>query len=106
METADKNRKQNKLLKREEITLTVTSGTTPRTEELKKEIAGKFNSSEEAVVIKSIRGTFGRKDFDVEAYIYDNKEALAKYEPKQKANKETKQESAEQAKPENAKEGK
>lgn len=105
MEITVKNKEHNKLLEREEIALIVKSETTPRAGELKKDFAGKLNFNEELVAIKKIKGNFGKKEFDVEAYAYDNKEALGKHEQKPKAKKEAKQEEkAEEKKEEKAEE--
>ena len=95
MEIIVKNKQHNKLLGREEITSIVKSETTPKTEEFKKEFAGKFSFNEELVAIKKIKGNFGKKEFDVEAYVYDSKEDLEKHEQKPKAKKEAKPEVAE-----------
>ena len=94
MEITVKNKEHSKLLEREEIALIVKSETTPSAGEFKKEFAGKFNFNEELVAIKKIKGNFGKKEFDVEAYVYENKEALGKHEQKPKAKKEAKQEAA------------
>jgi len=97
MEIIVKNKEHNRLLKREEISLIVKSETTPSAQESKKEVAGKFNFNEELVVIKKIKGNFGKKEFDVGVYVYENKEDLEKHEQKPKAKKaeEKKEEKAE-----------
>ncbi|MFH0831391.1 MAG: hypothetical protein V1886_00785 [archaeon] len=87
MEIKLRDKKHNIFLDRDEITVTVISDATPKTEQVKKEVSAKFNISEDAIAIKRIKGNFGRKEFEIEAYAYKDKEAFEKSEPKSKSKK-------------------
>ncbi len=101
MELTIKEQKRNQLLSREEIKAMSSNGITPKAEELRIKLAEKLNKANELVVIKSIKGKFGRKDFEIVAYCYDDGNALKKTEPKAKKNAPTeakKEEAKEKAK--------
>lgn len=99
MELTIKNKKRNDLLKREEITAIIKSGVTPTIQETGNIIAKNLNSNAELVAVKRVKGKFGRNEFDVEAHVYETKEALQKVEPRPKAKKEeAKEEKAEEKK--------
>lgn len=87
MELTIKEQKRNSLLLREEIKAVSSDGITPRAEELKIKLAEKFNKKPEFVVIKSIKGKFGIRNFEIVAYCYDDESALKRVEPKPKEKK-------------------
>ncbi len=87
MELIIKEQKRNPLLLREEVKAVSSNGITPKAEGLKIKLAEKFNKKPEFVVIKSIKGKFGRRDFDIIAYCYDDESALKRVEPKPKEKK-------------------
>jgi ribosomal protein S24E len=88
MELIVKNKKRNELLKREEVIAILKSNTTPTFGETKKIISENLNVNAELIVVKKVKGKFGRKEFDVETCIYDSKEIMEKTEPKPKVKKE------------------
>lgn len=94
MELIIKNKKRNELLEREEIRALAKSEITPTMQKTKQAIAETLHANVELVVLERIKGNFGRKEFNVEACIYDNKEALEKTEPKPKAKKEKEKQEA------------
>lgn len=79
---------KNDLLKRTEIEAVVEAGKNPGFEAMQKEIAEKMKASEDLVVVRHIRGHFGRDKFLVEAFIYDSLEFKNATEPKPKIKKE------------------
>ena len=53
----------------------------------KKLLMEKFNAGEEVVVIKKLFSKFGKKEFIIDAFIYDSKETKEKIEAKKKEKK-------------------
>lgn len=106
MEFTVKNKKRNDLLKREEVAAIIKSKVTPTLQEAGNLIAKHLNSNAELVAIRRVKGKFGRDEFDVEAHIYETKEAKEKTEPKPKAKKEEQAEKAEEKQEESKQEKK
>ena len=97
-------KKDEPLLSRIKLTAEINFETaTPSYEEVKKKLASALNNDEKLIVIKNIYTKFGIKKADLFAYIYNNKEAMEKIEPKQKEKKKAKVEKPVK-KPERAKE--
>lgn len=90
--------KDNKILNRKEVKLIVEAGKNPSMEEAIEKVAIQFKSEKENIVIKQIKGKFGRDTFLISAFIYRSKEDKEKTEPKKKQG-----EQAEEAKKEEAK---
>ncbi|OGJ21195.1 hypothetical protein A3K73_06985 [Candidatus Pacearchaeota archaeon RBG_13_36_9] len=72
--------KQNELLRRRELKIITDAGKNPSMEDAVRLIAEHFKADEENIVVKSIRGKFGRKTFLIVASIYTNKEDKEKTE--------------------------
>lgn len=68
--------KINPLLKRKELILRIESNNNPK----KEEIITLLKEKPEVVVIKKIKGNFGKNVFDVEVFIYENEDAKNKFE--------------------------
>tara|TARA_Y100000310_G_scaffold237425_1_gene240712 strand:+ start:3747 stop:4022 length:276 start_codon:yes stop_codon:yes gene_type:complete len=81
------NEFDNKLLKRKEVEVCIQADSNPGFDLVKKEMAGKFKASEDTVVVRGVRSSFGKCKFDVDAFIYSSKEDKEKTEPKKKAPK-------------------
>jgi ribosomal protein S24E len=79
--------KRNDLLKRREVQMVMQSDTNPGFDGAKKKIMEEFKASDEDVVVKFVKGHYGRRDFLIEAFIYDSKEDLEKIEPRKKEKK-------------------
>jgi ribosomal protein S24E len=80
-----KQETESPLLSRKEIKAEVIfEKATPSNDEVAKDIASKTKSSPELIVVKHIYTKFGETKADVEAYIYQSKEALEKIEPRKK----------------------
>ena len=94
--------KQNNLLNRQEIVLTLEQESIPSKNEIAKMLAKQFKTEEENIIIKKINSKFGSKKFEISAKIYKDAESRQKYEvitrkqrkkqreqtePKQEANK-------------------
>jgi ribosomal protein S24E len=62
---------KNPSLQREEFVLKVESEKTPSN----KEIIALLGKNETLSVVKQIKGSFGKEDFDVEVVVYDNQKA-------------------------------
>ena len=78
---------QNDLLKRKELNFRTAGESNPGFEDCMKKIAGKLKVLEENVAVKSVRNNFGRKEFLIEAFVYDTKEDKERIEPKSKSRK-------------------
>ncbi len=87
MEFEIKNKKENTLLKRHEITgeLTFTGAATPSNKQLQEELAKKLSVAPELIIIRHIYGGFGSGKATFEAVAYASKEQMDKIEPKKKA---------------------
>jgi ribosomal protein S24E len=80
--------KENKLLKRKELTGEIVfSGATPSNEHTRKEVAAAAKVPEDAVVVKRILCDFGSTKANVSAYAYATKADLEATEPKKKEKK-------------------
>ena len=86
---------KNDLLQRREIKLIVESNTTPSYEETKSLLEKEFKAKPESTVIKTVKGTFGRKTFLVKAYAYNSKEAMENIETKTQKQRKAEAEEAE-----------
>ena len=78
---------QKPLLSREEFTATVTQKTTPSNAMMKEAVSKQFGKEAELVVIKKIRQKYGQDEAEVSFYVYDNQEALKKFEREKKVKK-------------------
>jgi ribosomal protein S24E len=78
------NNFKNSLLKRKELKVAVESESNPSFPSSTKRIAEEFGASEDLIVIKGIRGQFGRKNFLIDAMIYDSVADKERIEPKKK----------------------
>jgi len=78
---------KNLLLGREEIEFKISSNSTPSKLDLAKQLAEKIKKSESLVVIKNVKGNFGRKDVLVKAFVYYSEKDKDKFELKSKDKK-------------------
>lgn len=67
---------KNELLKRQELVLEVEDKKNPGFDEVRKQIAEKMGKPEENIDVKKVEGSFGKKIFRIEAYVYESKEDL------------------------------
>jgi ribosomal protein S24E len=95
---------RNELFKRQELTLTLQSGTTPNFNETKKQLAEQTKKPEENIDVHNIKSGFGNKTFTIHANIYDSKEDLDKIKQIQSTSKARKEAKKAEAEPESAKE--
>jgi small subunit ribosomal protein S24e len=86
MDLEIKNKKENPVLQRQEVTgeIKFTGAATPSNKQLQEELAKKLGAQQELVVIKHIYGSFGSGKATFEAYAYASKEQFDKIEPKKK----------------------
>jgi len=70
---------------------------TPSNAEVKKQIASSMKKDESLVVIKKIATHYGEKMADVDAVVYENKEAKESIEPKTKHMRDAEKKAAEEA---------
>jgi len=82
---------RNELFKRNEIVFKLNAEKTPSFEEMRKMISEQVKKPEENIDAYNIKGNFGLKQFNINAYVYDSKEDLKKAE--QKTQKQRKGES-------------
>jgi len=77
------NETYSKLLHQKVINVEVAhyGKSTPRKEEIKKELAKTAKAKEELIIIKQIKTDFGSGNSIVTAYVYDSEEDLKKSEP-------------------------
>ena len=82
---------RNELLKRAEVSFTLESEKNPTYDEMKKIISEKFSKPEEQIHILHVLGHFGKRNFLVQAHVYDemkNFESVKKLEKTRKQKKE------------------
>jgi len=79
-------KKEKPLLMCEEIIAVVNERTTPSNTIIKEEIAKKTGKPQELVVIKSIYQTYGKDESRIRAFVYNDADAMKKFEeyPKKK----------------------
>ncbi len=83
MEQIRKNLR-NELLKRKEIEIVIERVSNPGFENSKRLIVEKFKAPAENIVIKNVKSEFGRREFVIDAFIYDSQDILKKIEPTKK----------------------
>ena len=76
------SKKENPLLEREEYKLEVSTKTTPKFEEIKKEVANKIGADIESTIIRKIETQYGTPNIIVLANVYKNKDIIKKVELK------------------------
>ncbi len=64
--------KKNELLKRREVKLVVEAESNPGFQEGVKIISKKFGASDDLIVMRGVKGKFGRHTFLIDAFIYDS----------------------------------
>jgi len=67
-------RKENPFFKREEIKIIVEAEKNPSFSEAEEAVASELKVEKEKILIRKIKGKFGRNTFLIEAEIYKNKE--------------------------------
>ncbi|MBW3005101.1 hypothetical protein KY310_04685 [Candidatus Woesearchaeota archaeon] len=94
-----KNKKENPLLSRIEVSGTVTfEGATPSNEQMAQSIASQLKADASVVKMKKIHTNMGSHQAVFTAFVYKSKEELDKIEPKPKKQLEKEQKKAEAAK--------
>jgi ribosomal protein S24E len=78
MEIEIKEKKENKQVKRLEVTCNIvhSGGRTPSRDEVKKLIAKELGKNEELIAIEYVSSTYGKNESSVYAKIYDDKESM------------------------------
>ena len=84
MELTKSKEEAKKFLGRKELVLKGKADVTPSKAELKETIAKMTSSPAEMVIVKKVNQQFGRKDFEVEAYIYESEKFLKEFEKEKK----------------------
>lgn len=69
---------RNDLFKRQELVLELGSEKNPSFDEARKIVAEEVSKPEENIDVYGVRGSFGRRVFEIHAYIYDSKDDLKK----------------------------
>lgn len=70
----------NKLLNRREVSALLAADSNPGLVVARQNVAQHFSVSEEHVVVKKLSNNYGKNDFFVDAFVYDNLEAMQKLE--------------------------
>lgn len=78
---------RNEMLKRREVEMVIESVGNPGVVGASQQVAKHFKTEEENIALKSVKGSFGSRKFDVVANIYDSVEAKHMIEPKKKEKK-------------------
>lgn len=78
---------RNDLLKRREVKLVINADKNPGVQSAAKMVADKFKSSEDFVVVKTLKSKFGRDTFLIDSFVYDSLEEKERVEPKKKVKK-------------------
>lgn len=84
MELKISSKIEKKYLGRKELVLKGMDETTPSKAQLKEEVAKLASAAPELTVVKKVNQQFGRKDFEVEAYVYDNEKSMKEFEKEKK----------------------
>lgn len=79
--------RQNPLFNRREIKLTLEADSIPSKDEVLKIVSEKLSIPLEKIVIKTLKGKFGSRVFDLNIRVYDSEEEKFKIEPKIKEKK-------------------
>ena len=75
--------KENELLNREEVKIIVEASKTPNFEEAQNIIKQNFKAEQDLIVVKNIKGKFGRSTFLIVAFVYKDKKAKEEIEGKE-----------------------
>ena len=78
---------KNKMLKRKELVVKEFYDSNPGFSGATKLISEKFGANDDVIVIKKINGSFGTREFLIEAYIYESGADKERAEPKAKEKK-------------------
>lgn len=78
---------KNGLLNRTEVKSIIISAKNPGFEEAKKMLVDKYKADEGAVVVKAVKGKFGRDTFLIDAFVYNSVKDKESVEPKPKVKK-------------------
>ncbi len=81
---------KNSLLKRREIEVSIDSVENPGFENSKKMVAEKFKAQDDSIVVRSVKGKFGRHNYHLDVFIYDSAKDRERFERKPKVKKEAK----------------
>jgi len=84
MEIKISSKTEKPFLGRKELLLKGSADTTPSKVQLKEEVSKLSSVPAEMIVIKRVKQQFGKKDFEVEAYAYDNESSLKQFEKEKK----------------------
>jgi len=76
-----------KLLSREEFIAVVEESTTPSHAKIKEDISKKTGKQADLIVIKKIHQEYGKPEVKVTFYVYQNAEALKRFEVEKKTKK-------------------
>ena len=100
MEYTIKEKKENVLLSRTELSIEIEhhGSPNPSASAVKKEIAKQLNINENLIVIRHIYPAFGEGKSEVIAYAYKDESSLKSIEPRNKKAEEAAKKSAEEAK--------
>jgi len=79
---------KNTLLKRRELKAVVQLDKIPTFESSAKMVSEQYKAEEDVIVVKGIKGKFGRNTFLIDAMIYDSVIDKERIEPKKKVKKE------------------
>ena len=79
--------KNNGLLNRKEVKMIVEAGKNPSYDEALVIVSKEVKAEPDCIVIKNVKGKFGRDTFLVAAFVYKTKEDKEKFEPKKKEKK-------------------
>lgn len=91
---------RNALIKRQELIFEIESEKNPTFEDMKKKVSEEFLKPEENIEVYNIKGSFGKRIFEIKANIYDSKEDLRKMLALKKTQKQRKTEEEEKKKAE------
>lgn len=73
---------RNSLLKRKELIISIDAESNPGFGKVKQECVDYFSATADNIVVKSIKGNFGRRNFVAEVFVYDSVEDKNKIEPR------------------------
>jgi len=89
---------RNNLFNRDEVKGILEAEKNPSYEELKQEISKEIKKPIENIEVNFLKGSFGSKEFNFNAFVYDTKEDLEKLKPKTRKQRKEEIKAAEEAK--------
>lgn len=80
--------KENNTIGRKELVVELEKESSPNYVEITEMISENLKADKELVIVKKIKSSFGKNIFEIQAFVYKNKESKEKFERKKEKKKE------------------